>query len=143
MVNSRVASGVVIGVLALGALVGSAPSVAAGTTIGSCGMIRASVPYSHHGHRDRWRVYVTGHASCASAERVLSAVMHLDATEHLGSSDASSYFSDDGWKCPFGDMGFQTCVQPSHRPYRARALAIDCAIAAGGCPGRVPEKYFP
>jgi hypothetical protein len=144
VIKARTGLSILVGTISMAASsVVLAPSAAAENSIGSCGVVHASIPYSHQGNHDRWRVYVRGHASCASAKRVLNAVMHLNATEHLGSSDATSYFSYHGWRCPFGNMGFQSCVLPSHRPYRAAVLAIDCAIASGGCPSRVPATYFP
>src|ERR1700733_9080284 len=71
----------------------------------SCGYIHASVPYTASGHADRWRVYVTGSTSCASATAVLSAVMHTHGKQHLGASEAGSYTIFGGWICPFGLMG--------------------------------------
>jgi hypothetical protein len=117
-------------------------SADAASSVRDCGFLRASVPYSHHGHRDRWRTYVTGNASCSSAQGALNAVLHLNAKMHVRSNDADSYFSYHGWRCAFGNMGFQSCILPSHRPYRAKALAIDCATATGGCPRRIPAGYF-
>ena len=120
----------------------SAPEAgAAGNT--QCGFVHASVPYSHHGHHDRWRIYVRGHASCATARGVLNAVLHLQATAHNGSDNANSYFSYQGWTCDFGQMGFQSCWRPRHRPFRAGALALDCATASGGCPARIPSDRLP
>jgi hypothetical protein len=105
-----------------------------------CGSIRASVPYSRHGNAERWRVYVSGAVSCQAAEATLAAVMHLDAAQHNGASEASSYFTVGSWRCPFGDMGFQTCAQPARAPHRAQALAVECSVNA--CPsGRAPS-YF-
>jgi hypothetical protein len=104
-----------------------------------CGFVRASVPYARHGNAKRWRVYVSGPATCGSAEAALTAVMHLQAAQHQGSSEASSYFTVDGWRCPFGNMGFQTCERPTHAP-RAEALAVECSINA--CPSGRPPSYF-
>jgi hypothetical protein len=106
----------------------------------TCGFIRASVPYTPHGRHDGWRVYKTGKTSCATANRALYAVMHLNASMHVGSSNATSYFTYHGWRCDLGQMGGQWCGMPSHRPYRAQALALDCATAR--CPARVPSSYF-
>jgi hypothetical protein len=105
-----------------------------------CGFVRASVPYSPHGDAARWRVYVSGAASCRAAEATLTAVMHLDAAQHDGSIEASSYFTVGSWRCPFGDMGFQTCEQPARAPFRSRALAVDCSVNA--CPSSRPPSYF-
>jgi hypothetical protein len=105
-----------------------------------CGFVRASVPYSRHGDAERWRVYVSGAANCRAAEQTLAAVMHLDAAQYDGRSEASSYFTVGGWRCPFGDMGFQTCEQPARAPYRARALAVECSVNA--CPSARPPSYF-
>jgi hypothetical protein len=118
-----------------------APS--AGASAGRpCGFIRASTPYSSHGHHDKWRVYVTGAASCATAQRTLDAVMHLEAKEHLGADEPRSFFTYRGWSCPFGNMGSQLCDLPARRPFQARALALDCAVVSGGCPTRAPSGYF-
>jgi hypothetical protein len=105
-----------------------------------CGFVSASVPYSHHGNAKRWRVYVSGASSCHAAEATLTAVMHLDATQHDGRSEASSYFTVGSWRCPFGDMGSQTCEQPGQAPYRAQALAVECSLNA--CPSSRPPSYF-
>jgi hypothetical protein len=110
----------------------------------TCGYIHASVPYSTHGQADRWRVYVKGAASCATAVKVLDAVMHVHGKSHEGISEADSYFTYAGWLCPFGAMGFQTCELPtrlpSQPPIRAHALARDCDISPNGCPADVPSR---
>lgn len=117
---------------------------AASATVSRCGFLRASVPYSRHGNRHRWGVYVIGSASCRSAERTLNAVMHLGATAHNGSSSADSYFTFRRWRCDFGQMGSQNCWTPSRRPYRAQALALTCdkRLNAGGCPAAVSRESF-
>jgi hypothetical protein len=115
-----------------------------GSSVTTCGFIHASVPYSSRGAGQRWRVYVTGAASCASAVAVLDAVMHLHATPHVGGSEADSYFTYNRWSCPFGNMGQQSCElparPPAHPPIRAHALALDCTTAGRGCPARVPTR---
>jgi hypothetical protein len=105
-----------------------------------CGFVTASIPYAHHGNAERWRVYVSGAASCHAAEATLATVMHLNAAQHNGRSEASSYFTVGSWRCPFGDMGVQTCVQPARAPYRAQALAVECSSNA--CPSSRPPSYF-
>ncbi|HTA36692.1 MAG TPA: hypothetical protein VK761_08270 [Solirubrobacteraceae bacterium] len=105
-----------------------------------CGFVTASVPYARHGNADRWRVYVSGVTTCHAAEATLEKVMHLDAAQHLGRAEADSYFSVGSWRCPFGDMGVQTCTQPAHAPYRARALAVECSSSS--CPSSRPPSYF-
>jgi hypothetical protein len=117
---------------------------AASAPVHRCGFLRASVPYSHHGNRHRWGVYVTGSASCRSAQRTLNAVMHLGATAHNGSSSADSYFTYRDWRCDFGQMGAQNCWTPSRRPYRAQALALTCdkRLNSGGCPATVSRESF-
>ncbi len=70
-----------------------------------CGFVHASVPYSHHGHHDRCRVYVRGTASCAAARDALNAVLHLNAVAHYGTDNANSYFTYRRWTCDFGQMG--------------------------------------
>jgi hypothetical protein len=120
----------------------SATEASPGATT-QCGFVHASVPYSHRGHHDRWRVYAQGNASCAAARGVLSAVLHLNAAAHYGSDNANSYFTYRGWTCDFGQMGFQSCWRPRHRPYQAGALALDCVTASGGCPARIPNDYLP
>jgi hypothetical protein len=119
---------------------GASGHAASAPRVTTCGYIRASVPYTRHGNAARWRVYVAGATSCASAVKALDAVMHLQATQHLGESEAGSYFTDGGWLCPFGDMGAQTCERPAHAPIRALALALDCATAGRGCPAHVPYR---
>jgi hypothetical protein len=113
-------------------------------SVTTCGFIRASVPYTPHGTGQRWRVYVTGAASCSSAVGVLDAVMHLQARQHVGASEADSYFTHNRWLCPFGNMGLQSCELPTrlpaHPPIRAHALALDCATAGRGCPAHVPSR---
>ena len=110
--------------------------------IQGCAYLRASVPYSHRGHHDRWRVYVEGKASCSSATKALNVVMHLGGSTHVGIDDAHSYTDYQGWRCPFGAMGGQFCFLPKHRPYRARALALDCQASVTGCPAAIPRSYF-
>jgi hypothetical protein len=113
-------------------------------TVTSCGYIHASVPYTVSGHADRWRVYVDGSTSCASATAVLSAVMHTHGKQHLGGSEAGSYTTFAGWICPFGLMGEQSCELPTHLPahppIRAHALALNCARPGSGCPAHVPAS---
>jgi hypothetical protein len=141
-------------VLALLAAVGSLaassaalPSIGAGASgVRTCGYIYASVPYSAHGHGERWRVYLQGAASCETAQATLNAVMHLRAKPHFGRSEAGSYFTYAGWLCPFGLMGVQICELPTRLPaqppIRARALARDCDVPSpgspGGCPAHLP-----
>jgi hypothetical protein len=105
-----------------------------------CGFVTASVPYARHGNADRWRVYVSGAATCQAAEATLATVMHLDAAQHVGRDEASSYFTVSSWRCPFGDMGIQTCEQPAAAGPRARALAVECSLNA--CPSGRPPSYF-
>jgi hypothetical protein len=109
-----------------------------------CGYIRASVPYSTHGQTDKWRVYVKGAASCATAVKVLDAVMHLQGKQHEGPSEADSYATYAGWLCPAGAMGFQTCELPTrlpaHAPIRAHALARECDTPPNGCPADLPSS---
>jgi hypothetical protein len=107
-----------------------------------CGVLRASVPYSRRGHGDEWRVYITGATSCRAAQQTLDAVMHLRGKEHRGTGEADSFFAYRGWTCPFGNMGSQLCSFPARAPVRARALALDCTVLAGGCPRRAPTGYF-
>ncbi len=121
---------------------GAAGKAANTTTVTTCGYIHATVPYTRLGSSERWRVYVAGASSCASATKVLDAVMHLQGRPHVGSSEVNSYFTDGGWLCPFGNMGTQICELPAqlpaHPPVRAHALALDCAVR--GCPARVPFR---
>lgn len=88
-----------------------------------CGFLRASIRHSHDGHHDRWRVYVKGMATRASAGRVLKSVLHLDAAQHVGPDNANSYFTYPAWRCGFGQMGYQVCRRPSHRRYKATGPA--------------------
>lgn len=129
---------------ALPAAGASGPVASHSSSVTTCGFIHASVPYSPHGTGQRWRVYVTGAASCASAVAMLDAVMHLHASQHDGASEADSYFTYNRWLCPFGNMGLQSCELPTrlpaHPPIRARALALDCASAGRGCPAHVPSR---
>lgn len=135
-------------VVAVSAASSAAPSAGAArvaarasSTVTTCGYIHASVPYTHHGTADRWRVYVKGATTCASAAAVLDAVMHLHGEQHQGSSEVDSYTIDAGWLCPFGNMGEQLCELPTrlpaHPPIRAHALALDCATPPRGCPAHV------
>jgi hypothetical protein len=129
------ASALLAGVSAAGASDGS-------HTITSCGYVHASVPYTASGHAERWRVYIEGSTSCASATAVLDAVMHTHGKQHLGGSEVDSYTTSAGWICPFGLMGEQSCELPtrlpSHPPIRAHALALNCGTRpGGGCPAHV------
>jgi len=132
--------------LAAGAALALAPAAAAGAThdATTCGYVHASVPYTAHGHAEKWRVYVTGHASCTTATSVLNAVMHLQGKQHNNGTEAGSYFTYAGWLCPFGQMGEQACLLPTrlpdHGPIRANALALNCATPGSGCPREVPAS---
>jgi hypothetical protein len=108
-----------------------------------CGLLHASTPYSRHGHREPWRVYIAGATSCKTAEETLNAVLHMEAKTHSGSSEADSFFTYKGWTCPFGNMGSQLCDIPSHAPFKALALALNCDVVAGGCPKRPPAALLP
>jgi hypothetical protein len=132
-------------ILAVGASLAAVSAAGASdgsASVTTCGYIHASVPYSTNGHADRWRVYVKGSTSCASATAALDAVMHGHGKRHVGASEASSYVTVGGWLCPYGDMGGQTCELPTrlpqHPPIRAHALALDCATPGRGCPAHVP-----
>jgi hypothetical protein len=134
--------------LALSAPLVALPATATATagsaaSVRACGYLRASVPYSAHGKADRWRVYVDGTASCASAVAVLDAVMHNHGHQHNTGTFVSSYTTFAGWICPFGQMGDQTCELPTrlpdHPPIRAHALALDCSTPQD-CPARVPAS---
>ena len=105
--SSRLRDGVLELVLCGVVILGCLAAPAFGATAGAarqCGFVRASVPYSHHGHHDRWRIYVKGATSCASARDALNAVLHLNATPHYGTDNANSYFTFRGWTCDFGQM---------------------------------------
>jgi hypothetical protein len=112
--------------------------------VSTCGYIRASVPYSSSGQADKWRVYIDGSSSCASAVATLNALMHGHGKHHEGGSEADSYTVIGGWICPNGLMGGQTCELPTrlpaHPPIRAHALALNCATSGRGCPANVPAS---
>ena len=108
-----------------------------------CGTLRASVPYSLHGSKDRWRVYVSGSTSCGAAEATLNAVMHLRAKLHQGKDEAETYSSYGSWSCPAGDMGIQYCVKPRRTPpYSAQTVAVDCRINPHECSASKPPSWF-
>lgn len=113
-------------------------------SVGRCGELHASVPYSRHGNRYRWGVYVIGSQACHPARLTLNAVMHLRAAQHVGTDNANSYFTFHGWRCDFGQMGAQACWTPSTRPYRVQALALACdkGVSSSGCPARIPRDYL-
>lgn len=91
-----------------------------------------------------WRTYVTGSASCGSATAVLNTVLRHGGTLHEGADDAHTYTDDDGWRCPLGHMGGQSCSLPMTAPHRAAALALDCADTPdGGCPAQIPDPLSP
>jgi hypothetical protein len=134
-------------ILAASAFLAAVPTAGASdgaSSVTTCGYIHASVPYSTDGHADRWRVYVKGSTSCASATAALYAVMHGHGKRHVGSSEADSYATFGGWLCPNGDMGGQTCELPTrlpeHPPIRAHALALECSTPGRGCPAHVPAS---
>jgi len=134
-------------ILAASASLAAVPAAGASDgshTATSCDYIHASVPYSVGGHADRWRVYIDGSTSCADATAVLDAVMHTHGKQHVGRSEAGSYTTLDGWICPYGLMGEQSCELPTrlpaHPPIRARALALNCALPPRGCPAHVPSS---
>jgi hypothetical protein len=136
-------------ILAASALLAAVPAAVASDgshTVTSCGYIHASVPYSANGHASRWRVYIKGSTSCASAAAVLNAVMHTHGKQHVGASEVDSYTTFAGWICPYGLMGEQTCELPTrlpaHPPIRAHALALNCALPPRGCPTHVPSSDF-
>ncbi len=112
--------------------------------VSTCGYIHASVPYSSSGQADKWRVYVDGSSSCASAVATLDAVMHSHGKHHEGASEVDSYTIFGGWICPNGLMGEQTCELPTrlpdHPPIRAHALALNCVTSGRGCPAHVPAS---
>jgi hypothetical protein len=139
---------VLLVVLALSALGVSAAAAQSARTSAAppqrCGFLRASVPYSHHGNRDRWRVYARGPVTCATARHVLNDVLHLNAHAHVGQSQATSYFSVGSWTCDFGQMGEQACWRPHRQPFAAGFLARNCDDHAdGGCPADIPADYVP
>jgi hypothetical protein len=115
-----------------------AAGASASHRVSDCDFVRASVPYTHRGQRDRWRVYKTGAAPCPQAVRVLKAVMHLNGSQHVGTSQNTSYITYGAWRCDFGQMGEEFCWTPAHLPYRARALALDCAVS---CPAVLTRDY--
>ena len=137
-------------ILAASAALAAVPAAGASDGAGSvttCGYIHASVPYTSSGHAARWRVYIKGSTSCASATATLEAVMHTHGKQHVGRAEVDSYTTFDGWICPFGLMGEQTCELPTrlpaHPPIRAHALALNCARpdpGASGCPAHVPPS---
>ena len=124
-----------------GALLACVPAAgAAGSR--RCGLLHASTPYSRHGHREPWRVYIAGATTCKQAERTLNAVLHLEGKAHNGSAEADSFFTYKGWTCPFGNMGSQLCDLPAHAPFTSRALALNCDVVVGGCPKRPPAALL-
>lgn len=105
-----------------------------------CGFIRASDPYTTHGTHDSWRVYVAGATTCRAGEEALDTVMHLKAVRHIGRDEAHTYSTTGLWNCPAGHMGYQYCEIPANAPFRARALAVECA--ENGCPSSRPPIYL-
>jgi hypothetical protein len=128
-----------VGLVGIVSVLAGAGIADASSNVPSCGSLRASVPYSHHGHHDFWRVYVLGSTPCARAVNALKVVMHLGGAIHYGSSMATSYTDYRGWRCPFGQMGGQYCFRPKHPPYQTRAVALDCRVS---CPASIPRSYF-
>jgi hypothetical protein len=132
--------------LATGAMLALVPAAGAahGSEARTCGFLHASVPYTSRGHAKAWRVYVTGKASCATATKVLNAVMHLQGVEHSQGGEAGSYVTYASWTCPFGQMGEQTCDLPTRLPaqppLRASALALSCTGFGERCPRHVPAS---
>ncbi|MGH2863783.1 MAG: hypothetical protein ACRDJX_00880 [Solirubrobacteraceae bacterium] len=122
----------------------AADAAAGSHAVTSCAYIHASTPYTTSGHADRWRVYIDGSTSCASAAAVLDAVMHRHGRQHVAGSEAGSYTTFAGWICPYGLMGEQSCElparPPARAPIRAHALALNCARPGEGCPGHVPSS---
>lgn len=109
-----------------------------------CGTLHASLPYTHRGSKDRWRVYVAGKTSCGAAEAALDAVMHLRAKLHRGSNEADTYSTYGAWRCPAGNMGVQECFAPRRVPtYAAQALAVDCTVNPHECSASKPPSWFP
>jgi hypothetical protein len=112
--------------------------------VNTCGYIHASVPYSSSGQADKWRVYIDGSSSCASAVATLDAVMHSHGKHHEGASEVDSYTIFGGWICPNGLMGEQSCELPTrlpdHPPIRAHALALNCGLPGRGCPAHMPAS---
>jgi hypothetical protein len=49
--------------------------------------------------------------SCATAIRLLTNLSAGRAATHQGSADANSWFALDGWTCPYGNMGTQSCYK--------------------------------
>jgi hypothetical protein len=137
-------------ILAASAALVAVPAAGASDGAGhviTCGYIHASVPYTVSGHADRWRVYISGSTSCASATATLEAVMHTHGKQHVGRAEVDSYTTFDDWICPFGLMGEQSCELPTRLParppIRAHALALNCARADSGdsgCPAHVPAS---
>ncbi len=105
-----------------------------------CGLIYARVPSSADPHGGKpWRVYVSGMASCHTAERTLNAVMHLHGTNHFNGYESNSYVTYRGWTCPYGQMGSQVCFLGSTRRPRARALARNCTTVK--CPATKAPSF--
>jgi hypothetical protein len=60
-------------------------------------------------------VYAGTGVSCATAMRVMSDLSAGKAENHQGANDALSYFTVDGWTCPYGNMDIQVCSKGSQR----------------------------
>jgi hypothetical protein len=85
-------------------------------------------------------VYVAkGHVACAVAKMILRAVASGKGKYVNNGFSYNSYTVYDGWLCPSGQMGVQTCeqsIKPVAHPSR-QIFSLECVPAGRpGCPKR-------
>jgi hypothetical protein len=91
-----------------------------------------------HAKGAEYGVYIAdGHVKCSVATAVLRAIDSGKGKIVEHGSSADSYVLYDGWLCPFGNMGEQTCEHSGHpvsNPSQDIA-SLSCSIERG-CPVR-------
>jgi hypothetical protein len=112
------------------AFVGLAQTAYASTTHQAprCGTFRAE--------GREYGVYIAdGHVKCAVAKDILQAVQSGKGKNVFHGGSDNSWVLYDGWLCPYGNMGEQTCEHSTHpvsRPSQDIA-GLSCSVGAG-CP---------
>ena len=126
----------------------SRSSVGATICLAACGLAMTSAATASEEHLasrcatfdakgGKYGVYIaTGQVECSVAKQILRAIANGKGKYVNNGYSYNSYTLYDGWLCPSGNMGEQTCEhskRPANKPSQD-IMSLSCTFVAAGCP---------